>query len=194
MKNEWDIGVPRKYELKINDNIFTITIDRPNGEKLDVTIDETILPVQIIDTNLEKGIFQVTVNDQEHTIHVTPHSNTNEFTVKVQKVEYQASLQSIPTDARPITAPSYSKPITPITKPTIVAAIDPGTVSAPLPGRILEVQVKQDQKVKTGDVLLVLEAMKMANEIRAPLDGTVTEVHIQSGVTVEKGQPLITIQ
>jgi glutaconyl-CoA decarboxylase len=45
-----------------------------------------------------------------------------------------------------------------------------------------------------GDVLLVLEAMKMANEIRAPQDGTITKVHVEAGTAVEKGQPMITIQ
>jgi biotin carboxyl carrier protein len=70
----------------------------------------------------------------------------------------------------------------------------PGTVTAPLPGRVLEVRVKSGAIVKLGDVLLVLEAMKMANEIRAPQDGTVTKIHVEAGTAVEKGQPMISIQ
>jgi pyruvate carboxylase subunit B len=66
-------------------------------------------------------------------------------------------------------------------------------VTAPLPGRVLEVRVKEGASVKTGDVLLVLEAMKMANEIRAPQDGTIKTVHVEAGTAVEKGQPMISI-
>ena len=62
-----------------------------------------------------------------------------------------------------------------------------------MPGTILSVNVQNGQSVKSGDVLMVLEAMKMENEILAPCDGTVSAVSVQKGATVETGALLCAI-
>ncbi len=67
------------------------------------------------------------------------------------------------------------------------------TVSAPMPGTILKVNVSNGQAVKKGDVLMILEAMKMENEIMAPCDATVSSVNVNSGASVETGTVLCTL-
>jgi biotin carboxyl carrier protein len=62
-----------------------------------------------------------------------------------------------------------------------------------MPGNILKVAVSQGQAVKSGDVLVVLEAMKMENEILAPRDGTVSQVVTAKGATVDTGAPLVVL-
>ena len=66
-------------------------------------------------------------------------------------------------------------------------------VAAPMPGKILKVNVTAGQAVKKGDVLVVLEAMKMENEIQAPQDGTVASVDTSAGATVESGDVLVSL-
>ena len=66
-------------------------------------------------------------------------------------------------------------------------------VSAPMPGNILKVNVAPGQAVKEGEVLVILEAMKMENEIIAPKSGTVKQVLVSKGTTVETGAPLVFI-
>jgi len=66
-------------------------------------------------------------------------------------------------------------------------------VEAPMPGKILSVDVKAGDAVKAGDVLMILEAMKMQNEIMAPQDGTVSEVRINAGDTVATGDVLVVL-
>ena len=63
-------------------------------------------------------------------------------------------------------------------------------ISAPMPGTILGVNVKPGDQVKKGDTLLILEAMKMENEIAAPEDGVVASINVENGASVESGQLL----
>ena len=67
------------------------------------------------------------------------------------------------------------------------------SVAAPMPGTILAVNVKPGQAVKKGDVLIMLEAMKMENEIMAPVDGTVGAVNVTKGQSVQSGDVLLTL-
>ena len=67
------------------------------------------------------------------------------------------------------------------------------TVSSPMPGTILKVNCTQGAAVKAGDVLVILEAMKMENEIMAPHDGTVAQVVTSKGATVDTGDPLVVL-
>ena len=69
-----------------------------------------------------------------------------------------------------------------------------GTVSANIPGKVVTVEVEEGQKVAEGQVILILEAMKMQNEIQAPVSGTVTKVHCSEGEAIEANVPLVVIE
>lgn len=69
-----------------------------------------------------------------------------------------------------------------------------GNVTAPLPGYIVDVKVKEGESVKAGDVVLILEAMKMENEIPAPIAGTIKAVHVKAGDKVDMNALLIEIE
>ena len=75
--------------------------------------------------------------------------------------------------------------------PAAVAAGE--VVASTMPGNILSVNVSQGQAVKSGDILVILEAMKMENEILAPRDGTVAQVVTSKGAVVETGAPLVVL-
>ena len=65
------------------------------------------------------------------------------------------------------------------------------TITAPLPGSILELKVKVGDKVEKGTILLILEAMKMENEIRAPFEATISEIRVKQGESVNVGEVLV---
>lgn len=77
---------------------------------------------------------------------------------------------------------------------SLAAAQVVNDIKAPMPGLILDVQVKEGDEVKEGDYLLVLEAMKMENTLTAPRDGVVKSVGVKKGQTVDKGQLLIEME
>ena len=107
---------------------------------------------------------------------VTVNGNVYEITLEViDKADIKAAPAPV---AAPVTAP---------------AAAGATTVTAPMPGTILKVNVQNGAAVKKGDVLMVLEAMKMENEIMAPADGTVASVNVAQGASVEAGAVLCTM-
>ena len=104
--------------------------------------------------------------------------------------EYEAIAPSAPA-AAPVATPAAAPAPAPAAAPVVTGAGEP--VNAPMPGNILKVNVTNGQAVKAGDVLCVLEAMKMENEIMAPKDGTVTQVLVSKGANVDTGAPLVVI-
>ncbi len=103
-------------------------------------------------------------------------------------VEWEGSLApGAPTVSR---KPAGSTPAAGAAKRTAPS----GAVTAQIAGRIVRVNVKPGDAVKAGDVLLILEAMKMENEIKAPKDGTVKEVLVSEGARVSEGDALVVIQ
>ena len=107
--------------------------------------------------------------------------------------EYEAYKPAAPAAApAPAPAPAAAPAAAPApAAPTAVAAGE--VVAAPMPGNILKVNCSQGQAVKAGDILVVLEAMKMENEILAPRDGTVAQVVTTKGAVVDTGAPLVVL-
>ncbi len=93
--------------------------------------------------------------------------------------------------AAPVAAPAAAAPVAAPTPAAPVAVGSGDAVTAPMPGTILKVAVSQGDKVKAGQLLIVLEAMKMENEILAPRDGVVSQVVTSKGSTVDTGAALI---
>ena len=113
------------------------------------------------------------------------------YRVIVNGVQYEVELEAMDS------ANAASAPAAPVAAPAAapVAAAPAGgeKVTSPMPGNILAVNVSNGQSVKSGDVLFILEAMKMENEILAPCDGVVSAVSVTKGQTVETGVLLCTI-
>ena len=99
-----------------------------------------------------------------------------------------------PNCGKPKPAPAPAAEPAPAAAPAAPTAVAAGeVVAAPMPGNILKVSCSQGQAVKAGDILVVLEAMKMENEILAPRDGTVAQVVTTKGAVVDTGAPLVVL-
>lgn len=106
--------------------------------------------------------------------------------------EYELKAPAAPAEAQPVQqAAAASAPAPQAPQPSGVAAGE--AVKSPMPGNILKINVSVGQHVDEGDVLLILEAMKMENEVVATKAGTVAQLLVDKGAVVETGAPLVVI-
>ena len=122
------------------------------------------------------------------------------YNITVNGVAYSVSVEETAAGAAPVAAPAApaapKAPAAPAAAPKAAApagAAGAVTVKAPMPGNILDVKVAAGASVKAGDVLVILEAMMMENEIVAPQDCTVASVNVNKGDTVNSGDVLVSM-
>lgn len=124
--------------------------------------------------------------------------NGTVYEVDVEEIREDASSSApsylAPSSApRPATSPAPAPTPTPVAKPVAEATTGEGSIDAPMPGTVLDILVGVDQEVEAGQVVLILEAMKMENEIQSPLSGKVIQVNTTKGAAVNFGDSLLVI-
>lgn len=131
-------------------------------------------------------IYKVTLNGKIYEVEV-------EKGEAMIRAEYDAAAPVAPAPTAPA-APVAAAPVAAPAAAPAPAAAGEGVVQSPMPGNINAVKFSAGQSVKAGDVIIILEAMKMENEIVAPKAGTLTKIHVQKGAVVNTGDPLFDVE
>ena len=129
------------------------------------------------------NLYKVTVGDiEDNNVHV--EVNGTAYTVELEK-KAGPKIKPVVRTTPAAPPPAVSRPVTVGSK---------SGIKSPLPGVILEIKVKEGDAVKRGQTLLVLEAMKMENDIKADRDGKVTAIKVSKGESILEGTDLIIIE
>lgn len=131
--------------------------------------------------------YKVTLNKRTYEVEV----EAGEAMLIDEYEAYAPAPAAAPVVAAPVAAAAPAAAPAPAPAAAPLAAGE--VVKSPMPGNILKINVAQGQAVKEGDVLIVLEAMKMENEIVAPKSGSVAQIAVSKGQVVETGTPLVVI-
>lgn len=135
-------------------------------------------PYRVVVTKSDSELVELEVNGTPYTVEITP---------KTKKPKTVVQRQSSSTGASSL---STSTPL--VTKPSAPAGKN--TIQSPLPGIILDIRCKVGDTVKKGQTLMILEAMKMENNILSSGNGKVTEILVQKGDSVLEGANLVVIE
>ena len=112
---------------------------------------------------------------------------TRKFKIRIDGKVFEAEVEEVGGEKAVQTTPPAAKTVqTPLSQ-----AGSGNSVVAPMPGKIIAIKVSKGQQVKAGDTVLILEAMKMEQEIKASISGTVSEISVSENDTVKKDQPLL---
>lgn len=131
------------------------------------------------------------------------------FLIKVNGVQYEVEceeifdgsdisqinnvMQEVSVPKTPVETKSEPKAAAPAPKPAQTGTVGSIKINSPMPGTIVDVLVKEGDAVQEGDTILILEAMKMENEIYAPKDGTIATVNVSKGSSVNVGDLLVSL-
>ena len=132
--------------------------------------------------------YKVTLNNRTYEVEVEAGE-----AMLVDEYEAYAPASAAPAPVAAAPAAAAPAPAAPAPAPAAASLAAGEVVKSPMPGNILKINVSLGQKVKEGDVLIVLEAMKMENEIVAPKAGSVAQIAVSKGQVVETGSPLVVI-
>ena len=129
------------------------------------------------------NLYKVTVGDiEDNNVHV--EVNGTAYTVEMEK--------KTGPKIKPVVRTAATTPAAAVSRPAVAGS--KSGIKSPLPGVILEIKVKEGDAVKRGQTLLVLEAMKMENDIKADRDGKVTAIKVSKGESILEGTDLIIIE
>ena len=124
---------------------------------------------------------------------ITVNGTTYEVVVEEAGEVASAPVVQTPVAQAPAAAPAPAPAAPKASAPTVSGSDGANKVTAPMPGTILDVKVSVGQSIKKGDVICVLEAMKMENDIPAPCDGVVASIKVQKGSSVNAADVIATI-
>jgi glutaconyl-CoA/methylmalonyl-CoA decarboxylase subunit gamma len=143
--------------------------------------------------------YILTINDQLFEVEIGAIQG-NEAQVIVNQTPYQVRIDGADrTVATPYSASrassvsTASMPVPTPTKSALCAIAGAGVIAAPIPGKMIQFEVRVGDRVKNGQTVAIMEAMKMENNILAPMDGTVKEIRVSAGADVATGDVIMVV-
>jgi glutaconyl-CoA/methylmalonyl-CoA decarboxylase subunit gamma len=137
--------------------------------------------------------FKFKINGNEYQADITSVAD-EKITVEINGVSYNVAIEKEKKKTPILTVPKVINTTLADNKKTArPGTSNPGTVTAPIPGSIIKIKCKVGDPVNLGDTVILLEAMKMQNEIQATASGTVKEIFVKEGDAVMEGTDLISI-
>jgi len=167
-----------KYTVSIGDRTFELSIRRVR-DGLEVALDGRRLTVDMVQVGSTQR-FSLLVNGRSHDVQI--YGNGQDYQVIVAQRQYGVTVES--ERSRLLKNLALVKGM----------RDEVQEIKAAMPGLVIGVEVSEGDQVQVGDGLVIVEAMKMENELRAPRQGTVKQVFVRQGMTVDQGQTLVLIE
>lgn len=180
----------KEYKIFINGKPYVIELVKHVETPFSVKVNDKPCEVKIESIDY-KAPFSVKVHEKVYKVELKKTDKKAPFPIKVNDIPFNVKLE---TPARKILSKISEPSVSVVVKETVRRAVEKGAVTAPMAGKIVSVKVKEGDSVKLGEVLCVLEAMKMENEITASKAGLIQEVRISEGVPVSEGTVLVVIK
>jgi biotin carboxyl carrier protein len=205
--DSWRLNKALKFKLTVDDKTHEVEVKQPisqtNPQTVTVSVDGKAYSAAVIERDETSGAMKLKVNEKEYKVALGDKSVTNGklLNVKINEAPFQIKVDTLggatasATEEKPTRAVADTRAEA-LTSKTAARAVGVGgkVIRPPMPGKVISVKVKEGDNVKAGDVVLILEAMKMANEIASPYTGKVREVRVSPGQSVGPEDPVISIE
>ena len=175
---------PRKpdnmsLEIRLKERLSTVELVSKDKNRLKIKVDDKLYDLDIIQVG--EGRYSILLDGQSLNVAIIEKDNPKQYNVNALDNSYD--IEIIDAETRYLMS----------RKGNDMEDAD-NTIASPMPGKIVKILVKAGQKVKTGQTVVIVSAMKMESEYKSGKDGVVKEVHVNEGDTIEGSQPLITLE
>jgi len=181
-----------KYEAIIGGKPRQIELNRTSPDSFTAKIDGKTRQIKLKQdgNSVEKTLLDI--DGKPYEIELAKAELGSKFSVRVEEAAFDVEVKAVhKEDALSSFAPAMQVPSKKAGANKMQTV--EGAVTAPMTGKIIKIKVKKNEQVKAGQILCVVEAMKMENEICAPKAGTIAEVNVEEGTAVNEGDPLFII-
>jgi biotin carboxyl carrier protein len=181
------------YEVFIDAKLLKLELTKTTENTFIVNIDATPAKVELEtkEFDLERP-FKIKVDNKTYHVRFEKTDREKPFTVKVDEASFSAEAR-VPAMRTPTTTFRPTPAISSTKKTGALKDTASGAITAPMTGKIISLKVKKGDQVKQNQVLCIIEAMKMENEITASKAGTVQEVNVSEGESVNEGETIFVL-
>ena len=164
-------------EININDRNALVEVLSRDGDKIRISIDGKKYDADVV--MVEEGVYSIIIDNKSHNIELIRTDNKN-YEVNTYAKSYDVEI----VDAESKYLKSRQRD----------DGDEEAVISSPMPGKIVKILVKVGDKVKAGDTVIIVSAMKMESEYKVKKDRIIKDVKVKEGDTIQSDQPLIVIE
>lgn len=165
-------------EIRLNDRIARVSLQEREGNRYIIRVDDKTYDARII--MVERGVYLLLMDGKSHNIELIEAGNPKKYTINTYRYSYDAEV--IDAETRYLQSRHADQ------------GDDEAFIASPMPGKVVRILVKPGDKVKAGDTVIIVSAMKMESEYKVKKDRTIKEIKVNEGDTVDANQPLVIIE
>jgi biotin carboxyl carrier protein len=166
-------------DIKLGERLSTVELVSREKNHLTLRVDDQLYELDMV--KVEEGMYSILLDGKSFNVQILEKDKAKEYNVHTRGKSFD--LEIIDAESRYLMSRKGSDD-----------EDGENLISSPMPGKIVKIPVRTGEKVKAGQTLIIVSAMKMESEYKAGKDGQVKEVHVSEGDTIEGNQPLITLE
>jgi biotin carboxyl carrier protein len=165
-------------EINIDNQSVNVELVGHNGNNYQVTIDGKVYEVDLV--MVEKGVYSILYKNKSYNVELVPGKEQKTYQISTLYNSYEVGIMD--AEAKYLKSRKTDD------------LEDGAVISSPMPGKIVKVLVKKGDKVKAGDTVIIVSAMKMESEYKVKKDRLIKEVKVKEGDIIDGNQPLVIVE
>jgi biotin carboxyl carrier protein len=166
-------------EVRLDNRTVQVELVNKDNHSIEILVDGKLYKLDIL--MVEEGVYSILYNGKSYSVEILEGEHRKKS--RVSTLYHSFNLEIIDEEARYLMNRNQS-----------LLADEESVISSPMPGKVVKIPVQAGDKVKIGDTVIIVSAMKMESEYKAGKSGIIKDIHVGEGDTIEGHQPLITIE
>jgi len=166
-------------EIKLGDRLAKVELLSENKNNITIMVDDNVYDIDMI--QVERGVYSILYKGRSYNVELIETDTPKKYAVNTHYHSYNAEI--IDAEAKYLQARNSGDGFEAV-----------GTILSPMPGKVVKIPVSLGKKVKKGETLIIVAAMKMESEYKAMKDGVVSEIFVKEDDIIDGNQPLVKIE